>query len=272
VTDALRCEWMRLRTIGSTYWLIGTALVFQLVLAVIIAVTLAGSETFSGGDETFEILATIGGSTGAPLLMAYIVGLLGVFSTGHEYRHGMIRATLTAIPNRTHVFGAKVISTAVVSAVTAALCVLIALACIVVFDLDLPSASSLVGVSTGIVIYTALFALSGLAFAALVRNQTAAVALLMLVPSLVEFIIQSVVVLIKTNSDDPRSSGGITEILKFLPYDAGSQMYVQSSIDDFVQRALGAEPFEALGGGLVMAVFVGALLGTSYLLFLRRDA
>ena len=111
--DALRYEYVRLRTIGSTYGLIGAALVFQLVFAVLIALSLASSSTFGGGDETFQILATIGGSTGAPLLMAYIVGLLGVFSTGHEYRHGMIRATLTAIPNRTHVFVAKVVSTIV---------------------------------------------------------------------------------------------------------------------------------------------------------------
>ena len=270
--DALRYEWVRLRTIRSTYWLIGGALVFQLVFAVLIAVSLDRSTTFGGGDETFDVLATIGGSTGAPLLMAYIVGLLGVFSTGHEYRHGMIRATLTAIPNRTHVFAAKMISTAVISAATAVCCVLIGLACIGVFGLDMPTGSRFVELTGGIVLYTALFSLSGLAFAALVRNQTAAVALLMLVPSLFEFIVQSIVVIIKTNTDDPQSSGGVTVILTYLPYDAGSQMYVQSSINGFLQRTLGAEPFGALGGGTVMGVFVAALLAGAHALFLRRDA
>lgn len=270
--DALRYECMRLRTIRSTYWLVGFALAFQLVLALLIAWSLSTSSTFGGGDETFDILATIGGSTGAPLLMAYIVGLIGVFSTGHEYRHGMIRATLTAISNRTHVFWAKVISTAVLSAITAIACVLIGLLAIVVFGLDLPSTSGFVEVSAGIVVYTTLFALSGLAFAAIVRNQTAAVALLMLVPSLFEFVIQSIVVIIKTNSDDPQGAGGISVILRYLPYDAGSQMYVQSSVDGFVQRALGAEPFGPVGGGIVLGVFVAALLGGAYALFLRRDA
>ncbi len=270
--DALRYEYVRLRTIGSTYWLIGSALVFQLVFAVLIALSLATSSTFGGGDETFDVLATIGGSTGAPLVMAYIVGLLGVFSMGHEYRHGMIRATLTAIPVRTHVFVAKVVSTAVVAAVTALLCVVIALATIAVFGLDMPTTAGFVEQTTGVVIYTTLFALSGLAFAALLRNQTAAVAALMLVPSLLEFIIQSAVVIIKTNSDDPRGGGGITVILKYLPYDAGSQMFVQSSVDGLVQRAIGADPFGALGGGVVMAVFVGALLAGAYALFVRRDA
>ncbi|KQX71778.1 MULTISPECIES: ABC transporter permease [Aeromicrobium] len=270
--DALRYEYVRLRTIGSTYWLVGSALVFQLVFAVLIALSLATSSTFGGGDETFEVLATIGGSTGAPLVMAYIVGLLGVFSMGHEYRHGMIRATLTAIPVRTHVFVAKVVSTAVVAAVTALLCVAIALATIAFFGLDMPTTGAFVEQTVGIVLYTTLFALSGLAFAALLRNQTAAVAALMLVPSLLEFIVQSAVVIIKTNSDDPRGGGGITVILKYLPYDAGSQMFVQSSVDGLVQRAIGADPFGAVGGGLVMGVFVGALLAGAYALFVRRDA
>ena len=270
--DALRYEYVRLRTIGSTYWLIGAALVFQLVFAVLIAISLASSSTFGGGDETFEILATIGGSTGAPLLMAYIVGLLGVFSTGHEYRHGMIRATLTVIPNRTHVFVAKVVSTAVVAALTSAACVLIALLAIAIFGLDMPSASAFVQVSVGIVLFTTLFALSGLAYAAILRNQTAAVAVLMLVPSLFEFIIQTVVVLIKTNSSDPRGEGGITVVLRYLPYDAGSQMFVQSSVSGFVQRSIGAQPFGAVGGGIVMGVFVALLVGGAYALFVRRDA
>lgn len=270
--DALRYEYVRLRTIRSTYWLVGLALLLQLGLAMPIAWALARSSSFGGGDETFEILATIGGSTGAPLLIAYVVGLLGVFSTGHEYRHGMIRATLTAIPNRTHVFWAKVLSTAVVSAVAAVLCVMIGLLAIAVFSLDMPSGARLAEVSGGIVVYTVLFALSGLAYAAIVRNQTAAVALLMLVPSLFEFVVQSIVVIIKTNSDNPQAAGGITVILKYLPYDAGSQMYVHTSIDGFVQRALGAEPFGPLGGGIVMGVFVAALLGAAWTLFLRRDA
>lgn len=270
--DALRYEYVRLRTIRSTYWLLGLALTFQLVLAMLLARSMANSDRVRTGDDVFDTLATIGGSTGAPLLMAYIVGLLGVFSTGHEYRHGMIRATLTAIPRRTHVFVAKVLSIAAVSALTAGLCVAIAIASIAVFGLDMPSGGEFVQMSGGVVIFTALFALSGLAFGAITRNQTAAVAMLMLLPSLVEFILQAIIVLIKSNSDDPQSSGGIVTILKYLPYDAGSQMYVETSINGFVQRALGAEPFGAVGGGIVMGIFVGGLLAGSYALFIRRDA
>jgi ABC-2 type transport system permease protein len=270
--DALRYEYIRLRTIRSTYWLVGIALVFQLVMSILLASALARSNSFDGGDDTFDIIATIGASSGfAPLFIAYIIGLLGVFSTGHEYRHGMIRATLTAIPNRTHVFAAKIVSTVVISAVAALLCIMIALLSIVAFGLDFPTTKSLINMSTGTVIFTALFSLSGLAYSALTRNQTASVALLMLVPSVAEQIIRAIVIAIKRTSDDPSANGGIMNILKYLPYDAGGKLYTRASLDDLLSF-LGFVPFGAVGGGIVMAVFVGALLAGSYALFIRRDA
>ena len=99
--DALRYEIVRLRTIRSTYWLIGIPLSLQLLISMLIAWRLPESGPLSGGDDSFAILVTIGASLGvAPLFIAYVMGLLGVFSMGHEYRHGMIRATLTALPSR----------------------------------------------------------------------------------------------------------------------------------------------------------------------------
>ena len=193
--DALRYEFVRLRTIRSTYWLVGLALLFQLVMSMVIAWRLSLSTRAPRGDGAFDILATIGASTGfAPLFIAYIIGLLGVFSTGHEYRHGMIRATLTALPERRKVFLAKVISTALVSALAALACVLVALMGLLIFGLDMPSLEELLSMGAGTVVFTVLFSLSGLAYAALTRNQTAAVALLMLVPTVVEQIIRAIVI------------------------------------------------------------------------------
>jgi ABC-2 type transport system permease protein len=270
--DALRYEYVRLRTIRSTYWLLGLAGTFQLVMSLLIAWRMSVAANPPSGDDAFDILSTIGASAGlAPLFVAYIIGLLGVFSAGHEYRHGMIRATLTAVPNRTHVFAAKLISTAVIAAAAALGCILIALAGLLGFGLDMPSVGGLVDMTAGTVIYTTLFALSGLAYAALTRNQTAAVALLMLVPSLVEQIIKAIILAIKSSSDDPQGTGGLVQLLKFLPYDAGGQMYTRASIEDLLSF-LGVVPFGPLGGGVVMGVFVMALLSGAYALVLRRDA
>ncbi|MEJ7633688.1 ABC transporter permease [Aeromicrobium sp.] len=270
--DALRYEFVRLRTIRSTYWLVGLAVTFQLIMSMLIAWRMSVAADPPSGDNAFDILATIGASTGlAPLFIAYIIGLVGVFSMGHEYRHGMIRATLTALPSRGTVFAAKVVSTAIVSALAALGCIAIALAGQLIFGLDLPSGSELTNLTGGTVIFAVLFSLSGLAYAALTRNQTAAVALLMLVPTVVEQIIKAIILAIKSTSDDPRGTGGLVQILKYLPYDAGGQMYTRASIEDLLSF-LGVAPFGPVGGGLVMAVFVGALLGGSYTLFIRRDA
>ena len=270
--DALRYEYVRLRTIRSTYWLVGLALTFQLVMTVIIAWQMSLADNPPSGNDAFDVLATIGASTGfAPLFIAYIIGLVGVFSTGHEYRHGMIRATLTALPNRSVVFAAKNISTGIISALAAVICIGIALVACLAFGLDGPSTQEVLDMTLGTVLFTVLFALSGLAFAAITRNQTAAVALLMLLPSVVEQIIKAIILAIKASSDDPRGTGGLVKVLKYLPYDAGGQMYTRASFDDLLQ-IFGVVPFGALGGGVVMSVFVGALLAGSYVLFVRRDA
>ena len=270
--DALRYEWVRLWSIRSTYWLIGIAIGIQLVLSLIIAWQLPSSGPLSGGDDVFAILVTIGASLGsAPLLIAYILGLVGVFSMGHEYRHGMIRATLTALPSRLTVLMAKVVVAALVAGTAAVVCVLIAVLTASLFDVGMPTGDGFWSITTGTVIYTMLFTVSGLAFAAITRNQTAAVAMLLLVPTLVEAIIVAVVLAIKFGSDDPTAEGGFAGLLKFLPYDAGGQMYTRLSIDRALE-IFGIVPFGAVGGGLVMGTFVAILLAISAALFLRRDA
>ena len=270
--DALRYEWVRLWSIRSTYWLIGIALALQLMLTLIIAGQLPSSGPLSGGDDVFAVLVTIGASLGiAPLFVAYILGLVGVFSMGHEYRHGMIRATLTALPNRLMVLLAKVVVAALLAGAAAVVCVLIAVLAALLFDVDLPTGDGFWSVTAGTVIFAMLFTVSGLAFAAITRNQTAAVALLLLVPTVLEAIIKAVVLAVKFGSDDPTAEGGVAGLLKFLPYDAGGQMYTRVSTDRALE-VFGIVPFGPVGGGLVMATFVAILLVISAALFLKRDA
>jgi ABC-type transport system involved in multi-copper enzyme maturation permease subunit len=272
VIDALRYELVRLRTIRSTYWLIGIALGFQLLFSLLIAWRLPSTGPYSGGDETFAILVTIGASIGiAPLFIAYILGMVGVFSMGHEYRHGMIRATLTALPSRAAVLASKVIVSAAVSALAAFACVLIALVSALVFGVGMPTFGGFRSITIGTMLFASLFSLSGLAYAAITRNQTAALALVLLVPTVIETIIKAVILSIHAASDDPTGKGGAVQILKFLPYDAGGQMYTRLSISDLLEY-FGVIPFGPVGGGLVMGTFVAILLAASTVLFLRRDA
>jgi hypothetical protein len=272
VIDALRYEIVRLRTIRSTYWLIGIALGFQFLFSMIIAWRLPDTGPLSGGDEPFGILVTIGASAGfAPLFIAYVIGIMGVFTMGHEYRHGMIRATLTALPSRPAVFAAKVVVTAAVSGLAALICVLVGLLSALIFGVGMPTFAGFRGITAGTVVFAALFSLSGLAYAAITRNQTAAVALLLLVPTVIETIIKAIILSIHAASDDPTGKGGLVKVLKFLPYDAGGQMYTRLSIGDMLEF-FGVIPFGPVGGGVVMGTFVAILLAVSAVLFLRRDA
>jgi hypothetical protein len=112
---ALRYEWRRLWTIRSTYWLIGLTLAIQGLFTFVAAWGAQAGDAFDPEEVVSQII-TLGASFGySPLITAYIIAMFGVFSFGHEYRYGMIRATLTAVPDRTAVFLAKVVVTSLLA-------------------------------------------------------------------------------------------------------------------------------------------------------------
>ncbi len=268
MTAALRYEWRRLWTIRSTYWLIGTVVALQLLFSFIAGASAAPIGSFIDAEEVVSAIVSLGASYGvSPLFNAYIIGLIGVFTFGHEYRHGMIRATLTAVPNRVAVFTAKALITAALAATLALVCALIGLlSAALFFDTRGALTSGTVwGVIAGLVLYTTLFGLCGMATAALLRNQTGAVALMLLVPSVIEAVIRLLLVLISQGGNDAE------ELAKFLPFDAGSQMFARPAAD-VINEVMGYRPFGPLGGGLVLTVFTAALVGAGLSLFVRRDA
>jgi hypothetical protein len=116
----------------------------------------------------------------------------------------------------------------------------------------------------GTAIYTGLFALVGLALAALFRNQIAALITVLLTPLVLESIIRAVLVV-------PPAFDDIQDSAAYLPFDAGSQMYVQLSFGDALE-IFGYEPLGPVGGGLVFAAFTLALLAGACALFVHRDA
>ena len=268
MTAALRYEWRRLWTIRSTYWLIGTTLVLQAVFCLIVAGTAPPIESFVDAEEVVSAIVSLGASYGvSPLFSAYIIGLIGVFTFGHEYRHGMIRATLTAVPNRPSVFAAKALSTAVLAGALAFACALIGLAASAMFiDTDGALTSGTVwSVVLGLVLFTMLFGLCGMSTAALLRNQTGAVALMLLFPSVIEAVLRLVLILVSQGGNDAN------ELARFLPFDAGSQMFARPAAD-VINDVLGYDPFGPVGGGLVLAVFTAALIAGALALFVKRDA
>ncbi|UYM06725.1 ABC transporter permease [Solicola gregarius] len=269
---ALRYEWTRLLTVRSTYWLIiGTLVLYFFATMAVAIITESVEASSTGGTQVDAAIITLGASTGfAPLLMAYIIGVIGVLSMGHEYRHQMIRTTLTAVPKRWAVVLAKVITVAVVAAIASTLAMLVGFVNASIFSgRDVAFDAELRGLILGAMTYTALFALAGLAFAGLVRNQTGAIVTMLAMPIVIEPIVRTILLIKAATSGDP---GAIGTLARYLPFEAGGKMYTRADMSDMIDTLSGVEPLGAVGGGVCMAAFVGALLLLMTVLFVRRDA
>jgi len=94
--DVARMEWIKLRSLRSTWW----TLVLTAVGAIGLAATVGINTRNAHADLTNNALAGI-----APGLL--FAGVLGALVITSEYTSGLIRATLTAVPHRMLVLAAK---------------------------------------------------------------------------------------------------------------------------------------------------------------------
>jgi hypothetical protein len=101
-----RMEWIKLRTLRSTWWTMGIAVAG----AIAIGVAVGHGTKSASGDLTNDALAGM-----VPGLL--LAGVLGVLVMTSEYASGTIRATLAATPGRPGLLAAKA---AVFGAVTLA--------------------------------------------------------------------------------------------------------------------------------------------------------
>ncbi|KUI23703.1 ABC transporter permease [Mycobacterium sp. GA-2829] len=178
----LRAEQIKLRTTRAPLWTVPAVLVLSLGLAVVQASV--GSATTPLAPERIAIgVATFG----VPVLM-----VLAALTVTGEYRTGLIRTTFLAMPVRTRVLGAKAVVTAVFSGVCAAVMVVAAvLAVRAVGTPDQVAELSFTGFGVwrtvgAIALYAALGAVLAVALGVLVRHSAGVVAILLLLPFVVE--------------------------------------------------------------------------------------
>lgn len=177
-----RMEWIKLRSMRSTWWTLAVAAVAMIGLSILV-LSLASSHwaTFSHADKAaFDPTET--GFTGvavAQLAMA----VLGVLAVTGEYSSGMIRSTFAAVPRRGLVIAAKA---AVIGAFTLVTGEVFAFATFVIGQQFLaapaPHASlGQPGVLRAVALagaYLALIALVAAGIGTLVRRSAAAIAVL----------------------------------------------------------------------------------------------
>jgi ABC-2 type transport system permease protein len=95
-SHAARMEWIKLRSLRSTWWVLAATVAGAVGIAVAVGINTEDA----AADLTNNVLAGIS-------LGLLLVGVLGVLAMTGEYSSGMIRATLAAIPGRPLVLAAK---------------------------------------------------------------------------------------------------------------------------------------------------------------------
>ena len=91
-----RMEWIKLRSLRSTWWVLAATVAGAIGIAVAVGVNTRDATA----DLTNNALAGIS-------LGLLLIGVLGVLVMTGEHSSGMIRATLAAVPNRPLVLAAK---------------------------------------------------------------------------------------------------------------------------------------------------------------------
>jgi ABC-type transport system involved in multi-copper enzyme maturation permease subunit len=269
VRAALAYEWMRIRTIRSTWWLTGLALVLGIGVSTLFSWAFHHDFTHSGvSAEDLQLLApavvTQLAATGhVPSIVCFILAILGIFAWGHEYRHGMIRASLTALNSRAALWTAKYVVVAVWVAVVAFLTMLGSGLVAVVFLHDYVSifTAQTWGIIGRQVLYGVLLAWLAMAFTSITRSQAFALVSIFLWPLLVESLVHVFFLLVPGLKDH-------TEVLRFLPFEAGNRMVdvLTDSTSTF------GDPLSALGGTVVFGGLAAVLMAVSFVLFKQRDA
>jgi ABC-2 type transport system permease protein len=266
---ALAYEWARIRTIRSTWWLTGLALALGVGISVLFSWAIHHEFTTTGVTPSeldglgAAVVTQLAASGHIPSVVSFILAILGIFAWGHEYRHGMIRASLTALNSRSSFWIAKYLVVglwvAVVSFVTMLASGLVGIlylhSWLTVFDGE---TWSIIGRE---VLYGVLLTWLAMAFTSLTRSQAFALTSIFLWPLLIESLIEVFFLLVPGLRDHD-------QILRFLPFRAANRMVA------VLEPASGTfgYPLSALGGTIVFGGLAVVLMAASYALFEKRDA
>ncbi|SFU09205.1 ABC-type transport system involved in multi-copper enzyme maturation, permease component [Geodermatophilus amargosae] len=106
----VRAEWIKLRTLRSTWTMLLSVLLTIVGIGAIAAATATGAvegPADGGGPGGGDALSTV---LAGSMLAVVLVGVLGVLVGAREYSSGLIRSSLAAVPARLPVLWAKVVA------------------------------------------------------------------------------------------------------------------------------------------------------------------
>lgn len=269
----IRSEWIKLRSLRSTWW----TYAILLVLTVGLGAQMSSSLSFKGVDgvptqDAVQDLAVYAVMVSTDF-GALIVSVLGVLIIAGEYGTGMIRSTLTSVPKRLAPLFAKAfvfaVATLVVSAAAFAITVPVSVGLLsdnsIAVRLDDPQYWFALLGGAGYLVLVGLIAFS---IGALLRNTAGGIAV-----ALGLVLAAPLALSLMLGSSQPSWAENIATL---LPSIAGSVIFSYPTEQSWVTLAAPAESSgwitEPWQGALVLAAWVVVLLTAAAVLLKRRDA
>lgn len=254
----MRSEWLKLKTLRSTWIALGLAIAVLTLAAGLIAHHLHGELAHPRFFDLRELADR--DPIGTPLrgfgVTQLIIGVLGVLAVTGEYATGMIRATFGAVPKRLPVLAAKLLVFAVVGFVTMLVATLVAFFTAQAF-LGRFSVSLGTGPAFRVVValsgYLTFVGVLGLALGFVVRSTAGGVA------ALVGLLLVMPGILAAINTSWSNSA------FKYLPLIAGQSMFATS-------KSIGGGDFTPWQGTGIVFAWVVAAIVAAVVVVQKRDA
>jgi ABC-2 type transport system permease protein len=253
--DVLRSEWVKLRSVRSTFWALTVTVLLGIVLGAVISA--AAAHAYARLSVSGKLSWDPTGVSQAGVAIAQVaIAVLGVLCISSEYSSGMIRTSLIAVPKRGRVLAAKSLVfagvTFVVGEVTCFAAFFVGQALISGHAPD--AALGDPGVARAVAgggLYLAALAVLSVAAGALLRRPAAAIACMVAVLLVLPGIAQAL-------PDSWRNP-----VTEFWPTQAGTQL---TSVG---HSAHTLQPWPGFG---VMCLFVAIVYAIAWTLLERRDA
>jgi ABC-type transport system involved in multi-copper enzyme maturation permease subunit len=102
MAQAARMEWIKLRSLRSTWWLLATTMVAM------VAVGAGVGLGYRSHTPVASAAQIVNNALGGAVLAQLLIGALGVLMVTGEHSSGLARATYAAVPHRGRVLAAKV--------------------------------------------------------------------------------------------------------------------------------------------------------------------
>ncbi|WP_136519024.1 MULTISPECIES: ABC transporter permease subunit [Cellulomonas] len=256
----LASEWVKLRSLRSTWWALAVAVVAGAALGPLQTMSVAG--VIPDDVVRPDGMGAAYALAGAPLALLTFC-TFGVLGVAGEYGTGQIRSTLVAAPTRLPALLAKLVVTVAAVLVASTVMVAVAVAATLpvlgragmTLDLTRPEDARIV---LGMPLFLAAASALGFTFGALTRSTAAGITVVL------------GLVLVVENGLGAIPWAPLQELVVYLPANAGARLVTSDALGSVLSNVPSTlPPWTGFG---VMLAWVAGLLAVACVLLRRRDA